>query len=164
MAPLTTDSNTVGTVVQGGVTSVMVLYFNRALNLMLPFLVLTLILIIVDLYFGIEASNIRYKKSHREEDKVKPSKALRRTINKAFEYICWVILSASLTITFNAEWINIVVMALVVGNELLSVVDNYLFTRGKKIRGLWDVLMKIIGRKIDADLSDVKIEDIDGKV
>ena len=130
---------------------------------MLPFMVLTAVLIIVDLYFGVRAANQRYINSKKEDDRVRPSKALRKTLAKVFEYMCWVILAASLSVTFQAEWINIVVMALVVGNEFISVLDNYLFLHNKKITGIWDAIMKILGKKVGEDLSDIKIEEIPAK-
>lgn len=157
---LASDGNIAGTVVQGGVTSLMVLYFNRVINLMVPFLILTAVLVLVDLAFGIEASKVRYNKYQCAEDRVRPSRAIRRTINKVFEYLCWVILSATLAATFDAEWINIAVMGLVVANELVSVLDNYLYCHGKKITGIWTAFMRALGKRIDMDLEGVEITDI----
>ena len=153
-----TDTNTAGVAVQG-VTSVVALYLNQALTFMIPFLILSFILIIVDLIFGIEASKKRYQKSKNEVDRVRPSRALRKTVNKVFEYFCWIILSASLSVSFKVEWINLVVMAFIVANELISVADNYMYVHGKKIHGLSDFFLKLIGKKIDIDTSDIKITD-----
>lgn len=147
-------------IVQGGVASALALYFYDTLQIMLPFLILTVVLVIVDLYFGVQAARLRYVKSGKEDDRVRPSKAIRKTVAKIFEYLCWVILSASLSVSFNAEWINLVVMALVVGNEFISVLDNYLFKHGKKVTGIWSALMKLVGKKVGEDLSDIKIEEI----
>lgn len=158
---LASDGNAASTIVQGGVTSMMVVYFNSALNLMLPFFILTFILVAVDLVFGIEASRKRYAREHQSDDRVRPSKAIRRTVNKVFEYTCWTILSATLAVTFDAEWINILVMGIVVANEFVSVLDNYLYCHGKKITGLWTVIMRVLGKKIDTDLEGLEITDID---
>lgn len=154
------ERDTVNNLVQGGVTSVIALYFYNTLQIMIPFLILTLVLVIVDLYFGVHASRVRFDKTGKEEDRVKPSRAFRKTLNKVFEYICWVILAASLSVTFEQGWINVVVMALVVGNEFISVLDNYLFVHGKKVTGLWSALLKVLGKKVGQDLSDIKIEEL----
>lgn len=152
-------TETESAVVQGGVTSLLLLYVNQAISFMIPFLVLSLILILVDLLFGIEASKKRYEYSHSETDRVRPSRALRKTINKIFEYACWVILSASLAVSFDVEWINMAVMAFIVANEMISVVDNYMYVHDKKITGLKEFFLKLIGKKMNIDTSDIKITD-----
>lgn len=156
-----TSDNAVNTAVQGGVTSVVLLYFYSTIQLMLPFLILSVILIVVDLFFGVEAARKRYARTHAEDDRVRPSKALRKTTNKVFEYLCWVVLSASLSVTFDVQWLNYVVMGLVVGNEVLSVLDHYLFVRGKKITGLWEAILRILGKRLDADLEGIEIKDLE---
>ena len=153
------DSET--TIVQGGVSSILLLYVNQAIAFMIPFLILSLILILVDLIFGIEASKKRYERSHSEIDRVRPSRALRKTINKIFEYACWVILSASLSVSFKVEWLNIAVMAFIVANEMISVIDNYMYVHDKKITGLREFFMKLLGKKMNIDTSDIKIIDND---
>lgn len=152
--------STASGVVQGGITTLVVLYFNHAIELMVPFLILTAVLILVDLFFGVEAAAVRYRKHHKEEDRPRPSRAIRKTIGKVFEYLCWVILAASLSVSFDQEWISIAVMAFVVMNEIISVIDNYLCVHNKRITGLWPAFFRLLGKRLDADLSGVKVEEI----
>lgn len=155
------NADSEATIVQGGVSSILLMYVNEAIAFMIPFLILSLILILVDLIFGIEASKKRYEHSHSEIDRVRPSRALRKTINKIFEYACWVILSASLSVSFKVEWLNIAVMAFIVANEMISVIDNYMYVHDKKITGLREFFMKLLGKKMNIDTSDIKIIDND---
>lgn len=155
------NADSEATIVQGSVSSILLLYVNQAIAFMIPFLILSLILILVDLIFGIEASKKRYEHSHSEIDRVRPSRALRKTINKIFEYACWVILSASLSVSFKVEWLNIAVMAFIVANEMISVIDNYMYVHDKKITGLREFFMKLLGKKMNIDTSDIKIIDND---
>lgn len=146
------DTATTQTViVQGGTTTLLAAYFYQAIYVMIPYLIAAIIIIGVDLYFGILAA--RY---HREQ--VRFSRAIRRTFNKVCEYFCWVMLSATLSISFNAVWLQYVILSVVMGNELTSVFSNYCEAHGKRIKGF--NIFKIIGRKIDVDLNDVTIEDI----
>lgn len=160
---LSSEGNAFNTAVQGGVTAGIVLYFQQAITIMLPFIILMFVLIVVDLYFGIEAAKAR-RKREQGAPAVRISTAIRKTFNKTVEYLCWVVLAASLSLTFNIDWINHVTLFVVVSNEMLSIVDNYFYVHGKKITGLWEFLAKAIGAKIGVDTSDIKIEDIDGAV
>lgn len=110
----------------------------------------TTMVIDADLYFGIEAAKYR-------KEKVKFSSAARRTLSKVFEYLCWVILSATLATAFEATWLQYVVLGVVMGNELSSIVANYFEAHGKHIKGL--NIFKIISDKSGVDLQDVTIED-----
>lgn len=160
---LSSEGNSINTAVQGGVTASIVLYFQQAITIMVPFLLLMLVLITVDLFFGIEAAKAR-KKREPGAPSVRASTAIRKTFNKTVEYLCWVVLAASLSITFSVEWINHVTLFVVIANEMLSVVDNYFYVHGKKISGLWEFLAKAIGAKMGVDTSDIKIEEIDGDI
>lgn len=156
------STSTVSNVVQGGVTSMVVLYLSEAVSIMIPFIILMGVLIVVDLYFGIEAARLR-KKSDSSASPVRISTAIRKTVNKVFEYLCWIILAASLSVTFGKEWISFATLSVVFGNELFSVVDNYFYCHGKKIVGLKDFVLKVVGSKLDVDTSDVHIEEIDNE-
>ena len=139
---------------QGSTSILMVAFFRDSLQLALPFIFPCVVLIIVDLMFGCAAAK------RRGED-VRTSRAIRRTVDKIVSYTCWVILAATLAVAFDMPVINKVILGIVMGVELLSVVTNYFAMRGKKVIGLWEALMRILGKKIDTDLSDVKIEDDD---
>lgn len=119
---------------------------------MTPFLIVALLLIIVDLVFGIAAARKR-------NETVRFSRALRRTVNKLVEYACWVILAASLAVAFDYKPLNWILLAVVIGNEMISILTNWLFVHGKKVTGLQDFFLALLGKKLDADTSGIHIED-----
>ena len=119
---------------------------------MTPFLIVALLLIIVDLVFGIAAARKR-------NEIVRFSRALRRTVNKLVEYACWVILAASLAVAFDYKPLNWILLAVVIGNEMISILTNWLFVHGKKVTGLQDFFLALLGKKLDADTSGIHIED-----
>lgn len=140
--------------VQGATAVLMVSFYHDALSIAFPFIIPALILIVVDLIFGCQASKKR-------GEEVRTSKAIRRTMDKLISYTCWVLLSATLAVAFSFPALNKIILGIVMGVELISVISNYFAMRGKKITGLWETMLKILGKKIDTDLSDVKIEDND---
>ena len=106
----------------------------------------------MDLIFGIAAAQ-------RRGESVRVSRAIRRTVNKLVEYACWVILAASLAVAFNFKSLNWIILSIVIGNEMISIFSNWMFVHGKKVSGLQDFFLKLLGKKLDTDLSDIKIED-----
>lgn len=141
-------------VAQGSTSILMVAFFRNSLQLAMPFIVPALLLICVDLVFGCMAAK-------RRGEEVRTSRAIRRTVDKIVSYTCWVILSASLAVAFDFPLLNKIILGIVMFVELLSVITNYFCMRGKKITGLWEAMLRIVGKKVDADLSGVKIEDYD---
>ena len=148
---LNNDGNTAQVIVQGGTTAILVAFLYDTIRAMIPYLVVAVIIIGVDLYFGILAAQKR-------KETVRFSRALRRTFNKLCEYFCWVMLSATLAVSFNAQWLQYVILGIVMCNEMTSVFSNYLASQGKHISGLNP--LKIIGEKLDVDLDNVKVEPI----
>ena len=147
------QTNTASVVVQGGVSTAAILFLKTSLMDMIPYLIVAAVLIAVDLYFGIKAAKKR-------GETIRFSSAIRRTVGKMFEYVCWVMLSASLAIAFDFKAIEWIVLGIVMGNELMSIAGNYFFLHGYRIEGL--DFLKIIGKKTGIDTSEisvVKIED-----
>jgi len=145
------DTNSLGAIVaQGSVTAAAALFLGEAIKLMTPFLILATILIFVDLFFGVPAARIR-------KDKVTFSRALRKTVNKVMEYICWIVLSSSLAVAFDFPALNWIILAVVMGNELISIIENYALIKGFKITGLHKYLIKWFGAKTNTDTSDIEI-------
>ncbi|MFR9522968.1 MAG: hypothetical protein SNH94_00145 [Rikenellaceae bacterium] len=106
-------------------------------------LLLGAVLIIVDLRFGIQAARAR-------GEAIRASRAIRRTINKAVDYICWVLLAGALGATFG-ESIRVtilpaLVMLVIYGVETNSCFSNYFEARGTPMR--IDVF-KWFARKVD---------------
>ncbi len=146
------SNSTSATIAQGSVSVLAVAFLHDTITLMVPFICIAIILIIVDLIFGIAAAQ-------RRGESVRVSRAIRRTVNKLVEYACWVILAASLAVAFNFKSLNWIILSIVIGNEMISIFSNWMFVHGKKVSGLQDFFLKLLGKKLDTDLSDIKIED-----
>lgn len=146
----TTDTG--GAVLTGGVSAAALLFLKMSITRMIPFLFVAGLLIISDLYFGIKAAKKR-------GERVRASTALRRTIGKVFEYVCWITLSASLSLAFEFPALQWVVLGLVMGNELLSVAGNYFYIHGYKVEGL--DLLKLIKGKTGIDTDGISVTKID---
>jgi hypothetical protein len=114
------------------------------------FAILGLALIIADLRFGVRAAKAR-------GEKVRLSRAGRRTINKLVDYTCWVFLAAAIEKAFTPFSIPLLaglVLLIVYGFEINSCFANYFEARGKKIKVDF---LSIFRKKID--LIEVKEEE-----
>lgn len=94
-------------------------------------MVLGCVLIVADLRFGIRAARVR-------GEKIRPSRAVRRTINKAVDYICWILLAGSIGATFGdsvgVHILPFLVMIIIYGVEINSCFANYFETKGTPLR------------------------------
>lgn len=95
------------------------------------FLLLGMILILADLRFGISAAKKR-------GEKIRLSRAGRRTLNKMVDYLCWILLAGALDKAFGIPFaipvLPAVVLLIIFGLEVNSCYSNYFEARGKKIR------------------------------
>jgi hypothetical protein len=157
---------TASNVVEGGVVAVTVAVLKKTVFAMIPFALPALVLVALDLHFGIKAARHRYKKYKREEDRVTFSKALRGTVGKVFEFAAWLILASSASIAFEKEWIQWATLGLVYLNELASIVGNYLCTKNidfDLLAFLRNVLVFVgrwVGSKIGIVTDDVSFDDV----
>lgn len=89
--------------------------------------VVAMVLIVADLRFGMAAARKR-------GEKIRGSRAVRRTVNKTVDYICWVsiawVLGGSFGQIFNIPAIPAIVMLGVCAIELSSITSNYFEYRG----------------------------------
>lgn len=96
---------------------------------MLWFLILAVILILGDLRFGIAAAKKR-------GEKIRPSRAVRRSLNKLVDYICWLSIATVVGVNFGNVFglplLSVIIMAIVGIIELSSIIDNYLEYKGVK--------------------------------
>ena len=96
---------------------------------MLWFLILAIILILGDLRFGIAAAKKR-------GERIRSSRAVRRSINKLVDYICWLSIATVVGINFGTVFdvplLSVIIMAVVCIIELSSIIDNYLEYKGIK--------------------------------
>ena len=80
------------------------------------FMLLALILIIVDLRFGIAASKKR-------GERIRFSRAGRRTINKMVDYLCWILLAGAIGKTFGEPFdiplLPSIVLLVIYGFEII---------------------------------------------
>ena len=146
------ESSATGILVEGGVATTAVIFLQQSVLNMIPFLFIAFILILVDLLFGIKAARKR-------GEKIRPSRALRRTVGKTVEYVCWVILASTLSVAFDTRVIEWVILGIIMGNEVLSVITNYFEIHGYKLKGL--NIFKIVGDKAGIDTSDVTLEKVE---
>lgn len=140
--------STESALLQGGTSVIMTAFLYEVIADMLPFLIVAVIVILVDLIFGIRAAQ------HRKEE-VRWSRAFRRTVSKMFEYVCWVTLSTSLAVAFNFPTLEWIILGAVILNEVVSIASNWCAIHGIRIKGL--NLPKIIGERVGVDLSNVEI-------
>ena len=102
-------------------------------------------LVVVDLRFGILAARKR-------EETIRPSRAVRRTINKTIDYLSWVTLAELASRTFGvaigAPVVSLGTLFIIYAIEFNSCMNNYFEYKG--IKGRFDI-WRLIKRK---DISD----------
>lgn len=126
-AHILADEATTGSVVVGtGVSAALLLFFEQSLERMMPYICVAAAVILVDLVFGVRAARKR-------GDRIRISRAVRRTLGKSVEYFCWAVLASSLAVATGCTAIETVLMLLVIGVELVSIVQNWWWVKfGKR--------------------------------
>lgn len=106
-----------------------------------PWLLLGMVLVLVDLRFGLLAAKAR-------QEEIRPSRAWRRTVNKMVDYLCWVTLaevcSRTFGITIGLPVVSMAMLFVIYGIELNSCVNNYLEYKG--IKKKWN-FFKLVGKE-----------------
>lgn len=110
-------------IVQGSVSTVAVAFLQAAVLRMVPFAAPAIVLLALDLLYGIRAAKCR-------GERARLSTAVRRTMTKLFGYVCWLILASTLALSFHQDWLEWLVLGLVYVNEGASIAGNYLETKG----------------------------------
>lgn len=157
---------TANEIVEGGVSAAAVAVLKQTVLVMIPFLIPAAPLIALDCIFGVKASRLRYKKYKREDDRVTFSKAFRRTVGKCFEYACWLIIASSGSVAYGKPWIQWVILGGVYFNEIVSIIGNYLFTKGIEfdllafLRNVLVFVGRWVGSKIGIVTEDVSFDDV----
>lgn len=109
-------------------------------------ILLVVVLILADLRFGIKAAKV-------EGNKIRRSRAIRRTLNKFADYICWLILAGFLGQAIGVPMgvdrlvVATVVMLLACGSEIDSIVQNYCEARGLPVFSLRRFCLKLVMKK-----------------
>lgn len=113
----------------GGFTAAVLSPFVEGWQQMLWFLILAVILILGDLRFGIAAAKKR-------GEHIRPSRAVRRSLNKLVDYICWLSIATVVGVNFGSVFglplLSVIIMAVVCIIEMSSIIDNYLEYKGIK--------------------------------
>ncbi len=138
--------------VLNGVLSAALAGFVDTLGIMCWLLIFAVVLIFVDLRFGIKAARKR-------KERIRFSRAIRRSINKMVDYLCWLCIAAVIDQAFghalNIPILPNIVMGIIFIVELNSCFSNYFFSIGKKIN---INLFKWFKKKTDIDI-DIQEED-----
>ena len=149
------ENNRVAMATQGATAAVFSTYFYDAYAAMLPWFIAAVPLIILDL-------NLGRKKARAKGQDVTFNKSVRMTIDKSFSYICWIMLSATLSMAFSANWIKYAIMGIVYGLEVVSCVKSWLYYKGYDMDE--EEFIKIIVKKITGiDFNPVINQDDDNK-
>lgn len=94
------------------------------------FLLAALALVLADLKFGIDAAR------HRGEV-IRKSRAVRRSINKVIDYICWILVATSFGQAFGTPFgipvLPAIVLLVVYGCEINSCFNNYFEAHGSRV-------------------------------
>jgi len=149
------SSSTMSTVAQGGVAVTALAFLHSALIKMVPYAICAVPLIILDLIWGLRAAR------HRNE-RVTFSRAFRRTMAKAADYTCWIIIAASVGLAFETQVLEWVILGMVMGNEIISIVGNYLETKGLELSwaNLYRWVFRAGAEKIGATIDSAEAEGI----
>lgn len=136
----------------GGFTAAVLMPFLEAWQQMIWFFILAIILILGDLRFGIAAAQKR-------GDKIRPSRAVRRSLNKLVDYICWLSIATVVGINFGSVFglplLSVIIMAVVCIIEMSSIIDNYLEYKGiKKKVNVIKLITRIFRRPDFEDVLD----------
>lgn len=139
-------------IVEGSVSAALVTVLQTAVLRMIPYAVPALALLLLDLIYGVKAAKSR-------GERVRASTAISRTVTKIFKYVCWLILASTLAIAFRKDWLEWGILILVYGNEGLSIIGNYLETKGLSfsIAGVYKGIVKWISGKVGVDVEPGEI-------
>lgn len=106
-------------------------------------LIAALVLILVDLRFGVSAARKR-------GEVVRFSRAIRRTVNKIVDYFCWVLLAGvvgeAFAEPFSIPLLPLIILLVIFGCEINSCYSNYFESHGKKVTVN---IFKLFAKKVD---------------
>lgn len=132
-----------GSLVNAGVTVGFMAYFSAAMQQMLPWFAVMLILTASNLLFGCRAAKYR-------GEVVVFTDAVKRTLNKLYGYVCWISIAVSLDIAFSEEdcfkdyHIRYWILFVIFGIELYRTFRNWLEPYGIVLNIDWGVISKSV--------------------
>lgn len=121
---------------------------------MIIWFIVAIVLLMADLRFGIGAAKSR-------GESIRVSRAVRRTVNKLVDYICWIsiawVFGKSFGKFFGFPTVPAIVMLGVCLMEFSSIVGNYAAMKGKKISfNIVKLFLKLIKKPDLEDCIEVK--------
>lgn len=124
-----------------GATATVFSSFMEGWESLIVWLIVAAVLIVADLRFGLMASKVR-------GEKIRGSRAVRRTINKMVDYICWIsiawVLGSSFGKILDIPVVVAIVMLVICSVEISSIFDNYFEYKGlNKKFNTWKFVSKI---------------------
>ena len=125
-------------IVQAAAGSTLVLYIQEAAWRSLLWFIPCFFAIIADAATGRPAA--RYRK-----ETVTWSRTIRESGNKVIAYISWVLFAVTCSIQYESDAVCGVAIAVIIGNEALSVISNILEPKGFELN--FKVIFSIIGNK-----------------
>lgn len=133
-------------IVEGTVSAALVTLLKTAVLRMIPYAIPALVLLLLDLLYGVRSAKAR-------GEQVRASTAIRRTTTKFFGYLCWLILATTLAIAFEKSFLEWGTLGLVYANEFLSIVGNYLETKGLQFSfaGAYRWVIKVFAKKVSGE-------------
>lgn len=114
-----------------------------------PWLLLGAVLVLVDLRFGILAARTR-------GETIRTSRAVRRTVNKMMDYLCWVtvaeLASRTFGVTIGVPVVSMGTLFVIYAIEFNSCMNNYFEYKG--IKGKFDIWRLIRRRNVSEMIDD----------
>lgn len=114
-----------------------------------PWLLLGAVLVLVDLRFGILAARTR-------GETIRSSRAVRRTVNKMMDYLCWVtvaeLASRTFGVTIGVPVVSMGTLFVIYAIEFNSCMNNYFEYKG--IKGKFDIWRLIRRRNVSEMIDD----------
>ena len=118
-----------------------------------PWLLLGAVLVLVDLRFGILAAGKR-------GETIRTSRAVRRTVNKMMDYLCWVtvaeLASRTFGVTIGVPVVSMGTLFVIYAIEFNSCMNNYFEYKG--IKGRFDIWRLIRRRNVSEIIDDATVE------
>lgn len=155
------ENNKANMATQGTTTAFFTAYLHTAYVAMLPWLLVAVPLILLDLKYGRKKAQLKYERTLSDKDKVTLNKSIRMTIDKVFSYICWIMLSITLSIAFEQNLIKYVLMGVIYGLEVWSLFRSYVFIKfGVELsdKSMLRLLLRMIWSKLTGmndDFNDI---------
>lgn len=143
------DKEIISGAIQGGFASIAAGFVSESLNHMIPWLIVSFVVIMTDLAFGI-------RKSLLMNEEVRLSRAVRATMGKMVTYFAFVCMVCMINVATKQDWnIDVYSCLLVCLIEVCSIFGNILKPKGIKI-DLLGAARVFVRKAANVDNEDVK--------